>query len=60
MPAVDHDVAEIERMFSVNVFGAMRIVRAFYRMLIRAKGVIVNIGSIRGIVPYIYGGTLLP
>lgn len=42
-------------MFDVNVFGPMRLVHHFHDMLIRASGTIVNIGSVGGIVPYIYG-----
>lgn len=56
MPTTDTDVKEVEKMFAVNVFGPMRMVRHFYPMLINAKGTVVNIGSIGGIVPYVYGG----
>ena len=57
MTAADSEVHEVEKMFAVNVFGPMRMVRFFHRMLVAAKGNIVNIGSVGGIVPYIYGGT---
>jgi 1-acylglycerone phosphate reductase len=57
MTATDTDIREVEKMFAVNVFGPMRMVRYFHRMLIAAQGVIVNIGSIGGVIPYIYGGT---
>lgn len=57
MTAADSEVQEVEKMFAVNVFGPMRMVRFFHRMLVAAKGKIVNIGSVGGIVPYIYGGT---
>jgi 1-acylglycerone phosphate reductase len=56
MTAVDTDVKEVERMFAVNVFGPMRMVRVFHKMIVAAQGTIVNIGSVGGIVPYIYGG----
>lgn len=55
MTAIDHDVDAAKRMFDVNLFGPMRMVRHFHDMLIRAKGAIVNIGSIGGVVPYLYG-----
>ncbi|PQE34042.1 short chain dehydrogenase protein [Rutstroemia sp. NJR-2017a WRK4] len=55
MTAVDTDVKEVERMFAVNVFGPMRMVRVFHKMIVAAQGTIVNIGSVGGIVPYIYG-----
>ncbi|KAI9046250.1 uncharacterized protein KD926_004088 [Aspergillus affinis] len=56
MPAVDTDVSQVEKMFAVNVLGPMRMVRVFHKSIVAAKGTIVNIGSIGGIVPYIYGG----
>lgn len=56
MTAIDTEVAAVQRMFDVNVFGPMRMVHHFHDMLIEAPGTIVNIGSIGGIVPYVYGG----
>ncbi|KAA8644343.1 uncharacterized protein ATNIH1004_008544 [Aspergillus tanneri] len=55
MPAVDTDVSQVEKMFAVNVLGPMRMVQIFHRLIVDAKGTIVNIGSIGGVVPYIYG-----
>jgi 1-acylglycerone phosphate reductase len=55
MTAIDTDVASVQKMFDVNVFGPMRMVRSFHPLLIKAAGTIVNIGSIGGICPYIYG-----
>ena len=57
MTAADTDVRQVEKMFAVNVIGPMRMVHHFHRMLVASKGVVVNIGSVGGIVPYIYGGT---
>ncbi|KAI1113125.1 short chain dehydrogenase [Nemania sp. NC0429] len=57
MTAADTDVSQVERMFAVNVFGPMRMVHHFHRMIIAAKGVVVNIGSIGGICPYVYGAS---
>lgn len=56
MTAVDTEIKEVEKMFAVNVFGPMRMVRFFHPMLVAAKGTVVNIGSIGGIIPYVYGG----
>jgi hypothetical protein len=55
MTAIDTDVAAVQRMFDINVFGPMRMVRTFHPMIIAAQGTIVNIGSIGGIIPFIYG-----
>jgi 1-acylglycerone phosphate reductase len=57
MPATDTEVAEVEKMFKVNVFGPMRMVRYMHRFVIEAKGVVVNIGSIGGVCPYVYGAS---
>ncbi|KAI1083645.1 short chain dehydrogenase [Whalleya microplaca] len=57
MTAVDTDVKEVERMFAVNVFGPMRMVHRFHPLLIQAQGKVVNIGSVGGIVPYVYGSS---
>ncbi|KAL3484001.1 NAD(P)-binding protein [Aspergillus germanicus] len=57
MPAIDTDVPSVQRMFDVNLFGPMRMVNHFHDLLIRAKGTVVNMGSIGGIVPYVYGAS---
>lgn len=56
MTAIDTDVRAVQKMFDVNVFGPMRMIHHFHDMLIRSSGVVVNIGSIGGVVPYVYGG----
>lgn len=58
MTAIDTDVAAVQRMFDVNVFGPIRMVHHFHNMLIGAAGTVVNIGSVGGIIPYVYGGKL--
>lgn len=60
MTGIDTDVREVEKMFGVNVLGPMRMVRVFHPLLIQAQGKVVNIGSVGGIVPYIYGCELTP
>ncbi|KAI0174348.1 hypothetical protein BJ166DRAFT_511922 [Pestalotiopsis sp. NC0098] len=57
MPAIDTDVKVVQRMFDVNLFGPMRMVRNFHDMLIESKGTIVNISSIGGIIPFLYGSS---
>ncbi|PHH80583.1 hypothetical protein CDD80_842 [Ophiocordyceps camponoti-rufipedis] len=57
MTAIDTDVNSVKRMFDVNLFGPMQMVHHFHDMIIRATGTIVNIGSIGGIVPYMYGSS---
>lgn len=55
MPATDTEIDEVEKVFAVNVFGAIRMLRVFHPLLIEARGTMVNIGSVGGIVPYVYG-----
>lgn len=59
MTAIDTDVAAAQRMFDVNVLGPMRMVHQFHTMIVKKRGIIVNIGSVGGIVPYVYGGERL-
>ncbi|EAA36368.1 NAD(P)-binding protein [Neurospora crassa] len=57
MTAIDTDVKSVQRMFDVNLFGPMRMVHHFHDMLIASSGIIVNIGSIGGVVPFVYGSS---
>ncbi|KAF2685184.1 NAD(P)-binding protein [Lentithecium fluviatile CBS 122367] len=57
MTAIDTDVNSVKRMFDVNLFGPMRMVHHFHDIIIKASGTIVNIGSIGGVVPYMYGSS---
>ncbi|PHH81252.1 hypothetical protein CDD82_1191 [Ophiocordyceps australis] len=57
MTAIDTNVDEVKQMFDVNLFGPMRMVHYFHDLLIQSSGIIVNIGSIGGIVPYVYGSS---
>ncbi|KAK8102458.1 hypothetical protein PG984_015604 [Apiospora sp. TS-2023a] len=57
MPAVDTQVSEVEKMFKVNVFGPMRMVHFFHSWLVASKGLVVNIGSVGGLCPYIFGAS---
>ncbi|KAF2668401.1 NAD(P)-binding protein [Microthyrium microscopicum] len=49
VPAVDLDMDEVEGCFRTNLFGT------FTPLLIEAKGTIVQIGSVAGIMPYVFG-----
>ncbi|KAK0505005.1 NAD(P)-binding protein [Armillaria luteobubalina] len=48
---------DILQTFETNLFAVMRMVQAFASLLIQAKGMIVNIGSIVAIVPYTFGSS---
>lgn len=55
MPAVDSDITAVQKMFDVNLFGPIRMIFHFHDILISSRATIVNIGSVGGIVPYVYG-----
>lgn len=55
MTAIDTEITPVKRMFDVNLFGPIQMVHHFHGMIIQAQGTIVNIGSIGGVVPYLYG-----
>jgi len=47
-PLIEADVAELEFLFNVNVYGVFRVTKAFAPLVIESKGRIVNISSISG------------
>ena len=54
MPAVDLEMAIVERLMAVNVVGPMRMVRYIHPLLIKAKGIIFNTTSVAAFFPTIY------
>ncbi|OCL14686.1 NAD(P)-binding protein [Glonium stellatum] len=57
VPALDVDFDEVRATFEVNVFAVMRMCQEFAPLLIEARGTIVQIGSLAGIMPYVFGST---
>lgn len=55
VPATDIDIDEVNETFAANVFGVMRMCKAFAPLVIEGKGTIVQIGSLAGIMPYVFG-----
>ncbi|KAH7025361.1 short chain dehydrogenase/reductase [Macrophomina phaseolina] len=57
MPALHLDDARTAQVFETNTFGAMRMCTAFAPLMIASGrgGTIVQIGSVAGIVPYVFG-----
>ena len=47
-PLMEISAEEIERQFAVNVFGVHRVTKAFFPLILRAKGRIVNMSSVGG------------
>ncbi|KAL8826803.1 MAG: hypothetical protein Q9191_003574 [Dirinaria sp. TL-2023a] len=55
MPALHTTLSEIEATFRTNVFAVMHICATFTPLLIRSRGTIVQIGSVAGVIPYVFG-----
>ena len=55
-PLLDTSVAELVRVLEVNLYGVHRMVRACFPLLRKARGRIVNIGSINGVYPEEFAG----
>ena len=54
VPALDIDFEEVQLTFDTNVFAVMRMCKEFNPLLIKAKGTIINIGSVAAEIPYIF------
>ncbi len=57
MPALDMDMDEVQKTFDVNVFGLMRMCQVFGPMIVQTKGIIVMIGSVAAVTPYVFGSS---
>jgi NAD(P)-dependent dehydrogenase (short-subunit alcohol dehydrogenase family) len=49
-PLIEADESDLDFLFDVNVYGVFRVTKAFAPMVIDAKGRIVNISSISGVL----------
>jgi len=55
-PLLDSDLDAGRKLFEVNFWGAIAMIQAFAPMLVKTKGVVVNISSMGAIVNYPYIG----
>ncbi|KAK0486362.1 NAD-P-binding protein [Armillaria novae-zelandiae] len=56
--AADLDMKRVQDLYDVNVFGAMRMVKAFAPLLIASgDACILQVGSVAGVTPYPFGST---
>ncbi len=55
-PMIEADLGDLQFQFDVNVYGPIRITKAFAPMVIENKGRLVTIGSINGIVAGAFSG----
>ncbi|PKK50741.1 hypothetical protein CI102_5901 [Trichoderma harzianum] len=56
MPVLDTDEEEARKMFNVNLWGPLAMIKAFSPLIIKAKGTIANTGSIAGYLNVPFGG----
>lgn len=56
MPLLEVDIDQAKNVYDVNVWGVLRTTQVFSSLIIAAQGTIVIIGSIAGIMPYVFGG----
>ncbi|SDT49867.1 NADP-dependent 3-hydroxy acid dehydrogenase YdfG [Pseudomonas sp. Z003-0.4C(8344-21)] len=55
-PLLDGGVAAMQRQFETNVFSIVGVTRALFPVLRRAKGLVVNIGSVSGVLVTPFAG----
>ncbi|KAJ5806983.1 hypothetical protein N7474_010575 [Penicillium riverlandense] len=55
VPAMEVELDEVRKTFETNVVAVIAMCQAFLPLLIKAKGTIVQIGSVAGIIPYVFG-----
>ena len=55
MPAIEAEFSEMESVFATNFFAVVRLCQTFMPLLRRSQGTIVQIGSVAGCFPYVWG-----
>lgn len=55
IPGLDIDFDEVQDVFDTNIISVLRMCQAFSPLLMQAKGTIINVGSVAGEIPYVYG-----
>ncbi|KAJ5309067.1 hypothetical protein PENANT_c020G02857 [Penicillium antarcticum] len=55
VPAMEVELSEARSVFETNLFAVITMCQTFLPLLIKAKGTIVQVGSIAGIMPYVFG-----
>lgn len=55
VPAIEVTDSDIHSTFSTNIISVIQIIRELAPLVIRARGKIVNIGSITAVTPYVFG-----
>ncbi|KAK3327467.1 putative short-chain dehydrogenase/reductase [Cercophora scortea] len=56
MPLLDTSIAEAKRLYDLNVWAVLALTQAFAPMLIKARGAVLNIASINGVLDMAWSG----
>ncbi|EDN11243.1 short chain dehydrogenase/reductase [Histoplasma capsulatum] len=56
VPVLDVNLQEAREVFETNFISVIAMCQEFAPLIIKAKGTIVQIGSVAGIIPYVFGG----
>ncbi len=59
MPLLDTSIEESKKLYDVNVWGVLAVTQAFAPLLVRSKGVVLNICSIAGAIRLAWQGKSL-
>ncbi|KAL4803917.1 hypothetical protein BDV18DRAFT_33049 [Aspergillus unguis] len=55
VPATEVDLSEVRTTLEVNFVSVVNICKTFVPLLIKSRGTIVQIGSVAGVIPYVFG-----
>ncbi|EAW13337.1 SDR family oxidoreductase [Aspergillus clavatus NRRL 1] len=55
VPAMEVELTEARKTFETNFFAVISMCKTFLPLLMKAKGTIVMIGSVAGVIPYVFG-----
>lgn len=59
-PLLDTDIDEAKKVYDLNVWGVLAMTQAFASMLVKAKGVVLNISSVAACFTFAWSGMSLP
>lgn len=51
MPAIEVEISEVRKTFETNLFAVITMCQTFLPLLMKAKGTIVQVGSVAGVRP---------
>ncbi|KKZ64487.1 hypothetical protein EMCG_09529 [[Emmonsia] crescens] len=55
VPALDANLQASRAVFETNFFSVIAMCQEFAPLIIKAKGTIIQVGSVAGIIPYVFG-----